>query len=63
MAKFRITAKVTGADGSTRTVTGTVNHPSPDKGRVRADAGTQLRKTLADGETFNTDDIDVRHSR
>lgn len=60
--RFRATAKITTADGSTREVTGPVEHPSPAKGRVRVDTANAIRKTLADGETVNADDIDVRYS-
>jgi hypothetical protein len=59
--KFRVTAKITGSDGSTREVSGPVNHPSPSKGRVQVDTANAIRKGLADGETVNADDIDVHY--
>lgn len=60
--KFRVTAKITGSDGSSREVVGPVEHPSPAKGRVRVDTANAIRKGLKAGETVNADDIDVRHS-
>lgn len=59
--KFRATAKITAADGSTREVTGPVDHPSPAKSRVRVDTANAIRRGLKPGETVNADDIDVRH--
>lgn len=59
--KFRVTAKITAADGSTREVSGPVDHPSPAKSRVQVDTANAIRKGLADGETVNADDIDVHY--
>jgi hypothetical protein len=65
MPKFNIVAKVTGRDGTTREVTGTVEQSSPmyTHDRARADAATQLGKNIASGETVDTDNIQVRYSR
>ncbi|MGW3196299.1 hypothetical protein ACWDBD_17270 [Streptomyces sp. NPDC001118] len=65
MPRFSITAKVTGKDGSTRQVTGTVERQSPLYGhdKARVDAANQLAKTLKPGETFDPADIDVRYAR
>lgn len=65
MPKYNVTAQVTGRDGTTREVTGTVEQSSPmyTHDRARADAATQLRETTAPGETVDTDNIQVRYSR
>lgn len=65
MPKYNVTAKVTGRDGTTREVTGTVEQPSPmyTHDRARADAATQLSKTVKPGETVDTDNIQVRYGR
>jgi hypothetical protein len=59
--RFNVTAKITGSDGSTRKVSGPVDHPSPSKGRVQVDTANQIRKSLADGETVSADDVDVHY--
>jgi hypothetical protein len=59
--RFNVTAKITGSDGSTREVSGPVDHPSPSKGRVQVDTAHHLRKGLKPGETVNADDIDVHY--
>lgn len=63
MPKFNIVAKVTGRDGTTREVTGTVSNDSPLYGhdRARCDAADQLRKTVASGETVDANNIQVRY--
>lgn len=59
--RFRVTAKITAADGSTRDVAGPVEHSSPSKARVQADTANAIRKGLKPGETVNADDVDVRY--
>jgi hypothetical protein len=63
MPKFNIVAKVTGRDGTTREVTGTVQNDSPLYGhdKARGDAADQLRTTVASGETVDANDIQVRY--
>ena len=59
--RFRVTAKVTDADGNSRTVSGPVDHPSPSKGRVQVDTANHLRRGLKPGETVSADDVDVHY--
>jgi hypothetical protein len=63
MPKFNIVAKVTGRDGATREVTGTVGNDSPLYGhdRARNDAANQLGKNIASGETVDANNIQVRY--
>jgi hypothetical protein len=63
MPKFNTVAKVTGRDGTTREVTGTVQNDSPLYGhdRARNDAADQLSKNIASGEKVDTNNIQVRY--
>lgn len=59
--RFNVTAKIKDADGSSRTVSGPVDHPSPAKSRVQVDTANAIRRGLKPGETVNADDIDVHY--
>jgi hypothetical protein len=63
MPKFNIVATVTGRDGATREVTGTVQNDSPLYGhdKARGEAANQLSKNIAPGETVDPNNIQVRY--
>ena len=63
MNSFDVKIPVRTSSGGIRYITGTVNLPSPDKGRARVSVANEARKGLGPGESIDANAVEVHHHR